>query len=102
MKSGFTFTAKIWLWQGDSPWHFVSLPTEVADEIADLVVGKSRGFGSVRVDVTSGDVNWSTSIFPDRKSGTYILPLKKEVRRLIGCEAGDSVDLTIRVKMEQI
>jgi hypothetical protein len=102
METDFTFTATIWLWKGDSAWHFVSLPINVADEIADLVVGKSRGFGSVRVDVTSGDVNWSTSIFPDKNSGTYILPLKKEVRKLIGCKVGDSVGLTIRVNVEQI
>ena len=99
MDTDFTFTATIWLWNGDSAWHFVSLPTNVADEIADLVAGKSRGFGSVRVDVTSGDVDWSTSIFPDKKSATYILPLKKEVRKVIGCEAGDSVELHIHVNV---
>ena len=92
-----SFTAEIWLWKADAAWHFISLPTSIADEIADLVVGKSRGFGSVRVEVTSGDVQWTTSIFPDKKSGTYILPVKKDVRRQLECAAGDEMTVTLRV-----
>ncbi len=102
MEIDFTFTATVWLWNGDSAWHFVSLPTNIADEITDMVVGKPRGFGSVRVDVTSGNVTWSTSLFPDKKSGTYILPLKKEVRKLISCNVGDTVELIVGVKVEMM
>ena len=39
-----------------------------------------RGWGSVRVKVTLGKTKWDTSIFPDKKSGTYLLPIKAEVR----------------------
>jgi hypothetical protein len=34
----------------------------------------------LRVEVTIGETRWSTSIFPDRKRGTYVLPVKKSVR----------------------
>ncbi|MFM8896042.1 MAG: DUF1905 domain-containing protein, partial [Actinomycetales bacterium] len=54
--ASFRFTGTVWIWQGDSPWHFVSLPDEIADEIADLLDGRLRGFGSVRVEVTSNAV----------------------------------------------
>jgi hypothetical protein len=27
-----------------------------------------------------GGTTWQTSIFPDRKTGTYVLPMKKAVR----------------------
>lgn len=93
----FTFTGTVWLWQGDSPWHFVSLPEDVADEIADLMEGRLRGFGSVRVEVAAPDFTWRTSIFPDRKSGTYILPLKKLAREHLGCGEGSRVTLTLTV-----
>ncbi len=96
-SDAFSFTAEIWLWKGDAAWHFISLPTYIADEIADLVVGQTRGFGSVRVEVTSGDVQWATSIFPDKKSSTYILPVKKDVRRQLECAAGDEMTVTLRV-----
>ena len=95
--AAFSFTAEIWLWKGDAAWHFISLPTNIADEIADLAVGQTRGFGSVRVEVTSGVAQWTTSIFPDKKSGTYILPIKKDVRRQLECAAGDEMTVTLRM-----
>jgi hypothetical protein len=47
--------------------------------------------------VTSGDVQWATSIFPDKKSSTYILPVKKDVRRQLKCSAGDEMKVTLRL-----
>jgi len=32
------------------------------------------------VRVAVGSTAWRTSIFPDRKTGTYLLPMKKAVR----------------------
>jgi hypothetical protein len=97
VATSFTFTSTVWLWKGDSTWHFVSLPENIADEIADLMEGRLRGFGSVRVEVTSKDTTWRTSIFPDRKSGTYILPLKKQVREQLKIAEGSRVKLTVHV-----
>lgn len=93
----FTFTGTVWLWQGDSAWHFVSLPEDIADEIADLMEGRLRGFGSVRVEATSKQTAWRTSIFPDTKHGTYILPLKKQVRQELALSEGSRVKVTIQV-----
>lgn len=45
------FDAEVWLGKEDAAWHVVTLPTEVADEIEDVVVER-RGFGSLRVKVT--------------------------------------------------
>lgn len=100
MSTQYTFTAEVWLWKGDSAWHFISLPHDVADDIDDLTIGKTRGFGSVPVDVQSKDVTWRTSIFPDKKRGTFILPLKKHVRQQLGCEEGSMVDVTLRVLLD--
>ena len=40
--------------------------------------------------------SWRTSLFP-QKSGGYILPVKKEVRRRAGIAAGD--DVTVRLDL---
>lgn len=93
----YSFTARVWLWKGDSAWHFVSLPEEIADEVDEQVQGHSRGFGSVPVEVRGTGVAWRTSLFPDRKSGTFILPLKKQIRQQLDCAEGSSVTLTIKV-----
>lgn len=97
MARTFTFTSKVWVWNGVSPWHFVSLPTDISDEIADLMEGRLRGFGSVRVEVTSKDCTWRTSVFPQKESGTYILPLKKQIREQLQCSEGQSVTIALRI-----
>lgn len=86
-----SFTGEVWRWKGDSRWHFVTLPREVADEIRDQSAGVPRGFGSVRVRVSIGETVWSTSVFPDKHSGSFILPLKKDVREREGIDEGDRI-----------
>lgn len=79
-RTRFTFTAEVWEHDGPGAWHFVSVPEADADEIEEAFGHAAKGFGSLRVDVTIGRTSWSTSIFPDRKRGTYVLPVKKAVR----------------------
>lgn len=90
-----TFDADVWTAESMGAWHFVSLPTGLADEIADTVDHAKPGFGSVRVNVRIGDTRWATSIFPDSKRGTYVLPVKKAVRTTEGILVGDTVTVAI-------
>jgi hypothetical protein len=96
----FTFDAELWLWdarRADS-WTFVSLPAGASADIQDFVgATPRRGFGSVRVRVTIGGSAWSTSIFPDASSGSYVLPIKKSVRKTEALEAGDTATVTIEL-----
>ncbi|WP_255491792.1 MULTISPECIES: DUF1905 domain-containing protein [unclassified Actinotalea] len=93
----FDFDAELWVWQArrTDTWTFVSLPTDVADEVLDVAGGVARGFGSLRVEVRLGDSRWRTSIFPDGTAKTYVLPIKKAVRHAEGVEAGDVVRVAI-------
>lgn len=96
-EASFDFVAPLWLYPGDAGWFFVSLPTEVADDIADLTAGERRGFGSVKVEVRVGDTAWSTSVFPDTRTGTYLLPVKKAVRVAEGLDEGSDVAVRLRL-----
>lgn len=89
------FTAPMWLNSGEGPWHFVTLPLDVADEIEESTSGFQRGFGSVRVAVSVGKTTWETSLFPDRKEGSYVLPIKKLVRDREGLTDGEDLIVTI-------
>lgn len=93
----FAFVTTLWRHPGDDGWYFVSLPTEVADDIADLTAGARRGFGSVRVAVAVGGTSWSTSVFPDSKRGTYVLPVKRSVRVAEQLEEGDELAVRLQV-----
>ena len=92
-----SFTAELWEHEGPGAWHFVSLPEHDADDIEETYGHRAGGFGSVRVTVTIGTTTWSTSIFPDRKRGTYLLPVKKAVRRAEGLTSGTRVHVELAV-----
>ena len=85
---------------GPAAWHFVSLPEEVSDEIEHRYGSSAAGFGSVRVEVTIGATTWRTSLFPDSKRATYVLPVKKQVRRAERIDAGSIVDVGVRVLID--
>ena len=91
------FTAPLWLWSGKGAWHFVTLPRDEAAVIRVAV--PRRGFGSVRVSACIGETRWSTSIFPDQKSGSYLLPVKAEVRRRQAISPGDGVAVRLSIDL---
>jgi hypothetical protein len=91
----FSFTAPVWLYEGKAAWHFVTLPTDVADEIAEQA--DSRGFGSVRVRARIGATTWATSLFPDSKAASYLLPVKASVRESEGIKAGSDVQVHVEL-----
>jgi len=90
------FEAELWLHDGEAGWHFVTLPVEVAEQVR-AEAGEPRGFGSVRVEVTVGGSTWRTSVFPDSRTGSFVLPVKAEVRRREDLLAGDVVEIGLVV-----
>jgi len=106
MKKKYKLNSEVWLYPGMAGWHFVNVGKKESEEIKSIhqrTGGKiRRGFGSIPVMVTLGDgravkTRWKTSIFPDKQSGTYILPLKAKIRIAEGIEAGDRVNFTIDI-----
>ena len=77
-------------------FHFLTLPADLADDVA-AEAGPREGFGSVRVEVRIGTTTWRTSLFPDSAQGTFVLPVKKSVRRDEDLEHGTSCDVTLSV-----
>jgi hypothetical protein len=95
----FEFSAPLWL-HAEGSWYFVSVPAEISDDIAERTAGLRGGFGSVRVTVAVGDTTWQTSVFPDKKTGTFVLPVKKSVRTAEDLEAGDDVQVGLEIAGE--
>ncbi len=93
----YRFATEVWRHQGADPWYFVTLPAAIADDIRVRTAGFRRGFGSVRVAVAIGETRWSTSVFPERASGSYVLPLKRSVREATGAEEGEVVTIELEV-----
>lgn len=85
MSERFDISGRTWIWRSankpGAAWHFLTIEGQDAVEIRFAAMGRSGGFGSIRVTATIGDTSWQTSLFPHRESGGYLLPLKAAVRK---------------------
>lgn len=82
MKKGvYSVKSEVVLYPGMSGWHFAYVDKKKSKEIREKYATLKKGWGSIPVTVTLGKTTWNTSIFPDKKSETYLLPLKAEVRK---------------------
>jgi hypothetical protein len=97
MDAPTTFRAEVWEHEGPASWFFVSLPDDLADDILETHGARAKGFGSIRVEVTIGATRWQTSLFPDSKRRTYLLPVKAAVRRAEALDAGVVATIELRV-----
>lgn len=97
-------TAKLWLWNSDkaaASWHFLTIEGEAAEAIHALALmrrlesGRRRGWGAMKVHVTIRETSWDTSIFPDKGSGGWLLPVKAAVRKAEELVAGDEVRVSV-------
>lgn len=91
------FAAELWVWDArrTATWTFVTMPPEVAEDVRDAVGGGRPGFGSVKVQATVGGTTWATSLFPDTRSGGYVLPIKRAVRTAEELAPGDVVSVRV-------
>ena len=92
-----TVTAPLQYWSnGEGGSHFVSLSDADTAEIRAHAFMVPRGFRSVRVECTVGDLVWRTSVFP-QKSGGYFLPVKIDICRRAGLAPGDPVTIGLKL-----
>lgn len=97
-KNIFTLRGEVWLYPSDvASWHFVTLPKKESESIKATYGAASPGWGSLPVRVTLGTTTWKTSIFPDKHSGGYLLPLKATVREKERIRQGDNITFTLEV-----
>lgn len=88
----------LWLYPGAAAWHFITVPKKESAFIKEQHGKNARGWGSLPVQATLGTTTWKTSIFPDKQSGTYLLPVKLAVRKLEGLAYGDMTECTIDIR----
>jgi Domain of unknown function (DUF1905) len=103
----FKFKSKVIVWNaGNSAkgeqggaWRFARVPEEMSAKIKEMQKGRlRRGWGAVYAKVKVGKSEWQTSIFPDRRSATYLLPLKKQIRFEENLYDGDEFTFSIKIR----
>ncbi len=88
----------VWLYPSMAGWHFVTIPEDVSEDINHQFEDMKRGWGSIPVKARIGKTTWETSIFPDKKSKGYLLPIKKAVRKSEKISADEKVTLVLEIK----
>jgi hypothetical protein len=99
MSAQLKFKAKLWRYDGEAAWHFVTLPKTTARDLRALSAGMRNAFGSLRVIATIGATEWRTSVFADTKAGSFLLPVKADVRRREKIGHGDTVSVTLEIDL---
>ena len=98
VKTKFTMKSKVWFYEGKAGWYFLTLAKEPSESIRKTFGPLARAWGSLPVTVMIGKTAWKTSIFPERKSGAYLLPLKADVRRKEKIAEGDRITFSVVIR----
>ncbi len=89
------FTGTIWFWRGPAPWYFATVPDSHVQDLKDIALMVSYGWGMIPAEVTIGKTQYTTALWP--KDGSYIVPIKASVRKAENLEQGDRVSLRLEV-----
>ena len=90
------FSGRIWYWRGPAPWYFVTVPAEQYHDLTAVLESVTYGWGMIPAKVRIGKTEWETSLFP--KDGSYIVPIKANVRKTENLEEGDHVTVQLEVR----
>jgi len=97
-KAVYKLRSKVWVYLGMAAWRFIGIPKKKGEEIKKKFGSYAKRWGSLPVSVTIGKTTWNTSIFPDKQSGSYLLPLKAKIRKVEGIGDDSLVTFLIRLR----
>lgn len=96
----FVATGTVWRWttaKAPASWFFLTIDPGTAMAIRAEAFDRIGGWGSIKVQALIGETQWQTSLFPNKDSGGYLLPLKAAVRKAEGLIEGASVTVRIMI-----
>ena len=96
-RCSYSMRARMQRYPGMEAWRFALVPVRISATIKKNFGHSARGWGSLRVQATVGATTWKSSIFPDKKAGAYILPLKAAVREAEGIRDGQMIALHLEI-----
>ena len=97
-KNTYKMRSKVWPYPGMAAWRFLTLSKKQGQEIKKKFGRYARGWGSLPVSVAIGTTVWNTSIFPDKKSGSYVLPLKAKIRKIENISDHSTVSFVLTLR----
>ena len=97
--TAYEITADVWR-SSDGPGerYFVTLPDDVALAVREKFGGSHQAVGSLPVSVALGHSIWSTSLYAEQNSTSYVIPIKDDVRRRERVREAQTVTLRFAIK----
>lgn len=83
------FEAEVIRFDGPGGWHGAFLPEEAAAEARFF--GRANALGAIAVQARIGATIVRTTLFPDSRRGSYLLPLKAALRKREELVAGSLI-----------
>ena len=105
-RKKFKFKSRVIVWNAGNvertddsgSWRFARVPEGISAKIKEMQKGRlRRGWGAVYAKAKIRKSEWGTSVFPDRHSATYILPLKKQIRYEENLYDGIDINVSIEI-----
>jgi hypothetical protein len=98
VTAAYEVSAEVWRSDGPGDRYFVTLPDEVSERVLAAHGSQHHAAGSVPVSVALGRSIWSTSLYSDLNTGSYVIPIKDDVRRRERVRDRQVVSLRFAVK----
>ncbi|WP_036096320.1 DUF1905 domain-containing protein [Leptospira weilii] len=92
------FQGTVWIYPGKGGWHFLTLTSTASKEAKSILNKTSRSWGMIPVTAKIGVTSWNTSIFPEKNSTKYVLPLKADVRKKEKITVNQKVHASITIQ----
>ena len=91
------FVGELFEWRGPSPYHYIRVPPDIAEELRELSPLLTYGWGVIPVTVRIGESEFTTSLFP--KDGGYLVPIKDKIRKGEALVIGDEVPVELAIRL---
>ncbi|MEQ1877057.1 MAG: DUF1905 domain-containing protein [Bdellovibrionia bacterium] len=96
----YAFKAKVWKYKGKAGWYFVTLPKRLSVKIRKNHGLSEEGWGRLKTSARVGHTKWNTAIWFDTKAGSYLLPLKSDVRKKEGIKIAASLQVHLQFQAD--
>jgi len=96
-KIKYDFSGKIWKHNANGGWFFVSLPTDISEEIREHLKWQEEGWGRMKASANVNGLEWNTAIWFDKKLNTYLLPIKADIRKKASLKLDDRINVSISI-----
>ncbi len=91
---------KVWKVDGPAGWYFLSMEKSLSRHIRKEFFNSEEGWGRLKATLSLRKSNWNSAIWFDTKLECYLVPIKKEIRKIEGITDGTLIRLQVHLTLD--